>query len=266
MNFEKYAVEENIPELEASLSRLTMILEGINEAPRVSVLGKYNHGKSSLLNSLMDQDFFSVADKRETREIKSFESNGIQWVDAPGLGADLEGSDDQKAHQAASEQADILMLVHAANTGELDNEECQLFRRILRQDFCPGAKAIVVLTRVDQLSNEDLLTTVNAIKQQLPEVTIFQTSATRYSKGKAEKKPVLVEKSGISALKNYLHELVVGVRNVRSHEGIRLIQKARIELVDRLEFASKEKESLALQRLRLEAKLLKDISKALPAR
>ena len=47
---------------------------------QVAVYGKYNHGKSSLLNALIKhQNKFKVADKRETVKIESFldENNHI---------------------------------------------------------------------------------------------------------------------------------------------------------------------------------------------
>ena len=46
------------------VARLRALAEA--ERPVVTVIGKYNHGKSRLLNELIGHEAFSVADKRET--------------------------------------------------------------------------------------------------------------------------------------------------------------------------------------------------------
>lgn len=261
MNYDAYAIEESVPELVAPLKRLSSILDCIDEPPRVTVLGKYNHGKSSLLNSLMDNEYFNVADKRETREIKKFESNGIQWIDAPGLGADLDENDDDKAHQAASDHADILMLVHAVNAGELDRDECQLFAKILRQDYCPSAKAVVVLTRVDQLSPEDLAAAIAAIEAQLPGVRIFETSSARYRKSKETGKSAFLKKSGIEQLRSYLNELGRDVMDIRGREALRIIRKMRSDLCDLKGYEESEVLALNLKRKALVTQMGLDFSR-----
>jgi len=259
MIYEYRELSESTPELGVPLKRFSLIAENIDDMPRVAVLGKFNHGKSSLLNALMDEDLFSVADQRETREITDFVRDNIRWVDAPGLGADLEGMDDKKAHQAATEQADILMLVHAINTGELDREECQLFNQALRQDYNLAAKVVVVLTRVDQLSTSDLSTSISAIKQQLPDVRIFETSAIRYAKGNEMDKQVLVDKSGIPDLRSYLKEMSEGVFSLRIREAQRLIRKMRSEALSQREHYEKEKTTSEYELSHLDSQLQKNL-------
>ncbi|WP_404989833.1 GTPase [Caballeronia sp. LZ029] len=46
------------------MARLDILLG--HEEPIVTVIGKYNHGKSRLLNELIGQEAFAVADRRET--------------------------------------------------------------------------------------------------------------------------------------------------------------------------------------------------------
>jgi len=46
------------------LARLQILID--DSEPVVSVVGKYNHGKSSLLNELLGRDAFAVSDRRET--------------------------------------------------------------------------------------------------------------------------------------------------------------------------------------------------------
>ena len=57
----------------SKINHLIANLDKLQNRPnklQVAVYGKYNHGKSSLLNVLVNQDIFKVADIRETVEIK----------------------------------------------------------------------------------------------------------------------------------------------------------------------------------------------------
>jgi GTPase Era involved in 16S rRNA processing len=95
-------------------------------APVVTVIGKYNHGKSRLLNELMGAQAFSVADRRETRVLSERLHAGVCWLDAPGLEADVDAADDDHALQATWLKSDIRLFVHAAKEGELDAAERSL--------------------------------------------------------------------------------------------------------------------------------------------
>ncbi|MEV9247698.1 GTPase, partial [Klebsiella pneumoniae] len=54
-----------VPGRAHDLARLRVLAQ-VHAAPTVTVVGKYNHGKSRLLNELMGRDVFAVADRRET--------------------------------------------------------------------------------------------------------------------------------------------------------------------------------------------------------
>ncbi|MBX7021528.1 hypothetical protein EX238_25350, partial [Providencia rettgeri] len=59
------AVLAGLPQRRGDLDRLRVLRQ--KEVPHtVTVVGKYNHGKSRLLNELMGSDIFNVADRRET--------------------------------------------------------------------------------------------------------------------------------------------------------------------------------------------------------
>lgn len=88
--------------------------------PVVTVIGKYNHGKSRLLNEMIGHAAFSVADEHETFALGEHVHDGVYWLDAPGLGADVHTVDDDHALQAIWLQSDIRLFVHAVKEGELD--------------------------------------------------------------------------------------------------------------------------------------------------
>ena len=91
-----------LPERNRSLARLRAILLA-GQFPTVTVIGKYNHGKSRLLNELIGDDIFSVADKRETVTLSEHLKHNVRWLDAPGLDADVAAIDDQYAQDSITE-------------------------------------------------------------------------------------------------------------------------------------------------------------------
>lgn len=155
------------PESEPHLRRLNALLRTAAEPPRIAVLGKYNHGKSSLLNALLGIDYFGVSDKRETVDISCYSHNGVVWIDTPGLDADPAENDDQKARKVAFEIADFLCLVHAVTEGELDRSEIETFVALGRQDKTYRRKMVLVLTKIDQVDPSEVKTVKKKCRDQL---------------------------------------------------------------------------------------------------
>src|SRR5699024_11841545 len=95
--------------------------------PTITVVGKYNHGKSSLLNALVGETHFAVADKRQTRCLERAVADGVCWLDAPGLDADIRSEDDAHAHQAAWLEGDVRLCFHAAHGWDIVCAQHTLF-------------------------------------------------------------------------------------------------------------------------------------------
>lgn len=199
-------------------------------AMRVAVFGKYNHGKSSLLNALAGQgtELFKVADIRETTTIKKFEAQGVCWVDTPGLDADVSGQDDAVAMQAMVEHADVVLLVHGLETGELDAKETELFNQLVKEHSHTHC-FMLVLNQIDSLETAQIEQVEQRIAQQISGLPVFKVSARRYLQGMAKNKSVLVNKSGVN-------ELLQGVFKQRKvidslHQGrLNSIQKMRAKV------------------------------------
>ncbi|HMY00844.1 MAG TPA: 50S ribosome-binding GTPase, partial [Agitococcus sp.] len=80
-----------IPELSSEVERCSFLQKGLSDPVRIAVFGKYNHGKSTLLNAVIGKEgVFKASDARETVKNQEFfdKDRNIIWVDTPGLDAD----------------------------------------------------------------------------------------------------------------------------------------------------------------------------------
>src|SRR3546814_19830606 len=84
-----------------AIARLARLSDPVGrcEAPVVTVVGKYNHGKSRLLNELLGDDAFVVADRRATTPLSAYRCQGMRWLDAPGLASAVNIADDTLAEE-----------------------------------------------------------------------------------------------------------------------------------------------------------------------
>ena len=206
------------PERKAEIERFGY-LQGVDSKPRVAVFGKFNHGKRTLLNALIDHEgYFKASDKRETRTNSDFadEKNGIIWFDTPGLDADVTGQDDFEANKGAFVSADIVLMIHTLKAGELDKYEVEHISRLLHAS--KNDNKLLVLTQIDQITEEQQKAVVNRIKEQLPKFEPILVSATRYLKGVAESKDKLVELSGVPELKSKIQNLKSTIAQQRNKE------------------------------------------------
>ncbi|WP_254775497.1 GTPase [Pseudoxanthomonas sp. GM95] len=212
------AILSLLPGRSDDLARLK-ILARVDGTPIVTVIGKYNHGKSSLLNVLCGASAFDVADKRQTIALSEHLAAGVRWLDAPGLDADVASGDDREALTAAWQRSDIRLLVHAAKEGELDNSERQLLGQLDADDQRTRRQTLFILSQVDQLEDETHLAHVtDALATQAPHVPVHLTSSVRYSRGMEGGKALLVARSGIPALKEALQAACALVPEARKYE------------------------------------------------
>ena len=187
--------------------------------PIVTVVGKYNHGKSRLLNELIGESAFTVADKRETVDLNRHGQEGVTWLDAPGLDADVAEGDDRHAERAIWQEADIRLMVHAAKEGELDATESALIVKLQADEQAMQRRTLFVLTQIDQVANDENMQKILAeLAEQMGEQIIYPVSSVRYRKGIEQDKPLFVEKSGFPQLRQALADAVAGVPQARSHE------------------------------------------------
>lgn len=220
-----------LPEARQEIRRLEQLMSQGREA-RIAVFGKYNHGKSTLLNALVGKEVFKASDRRETRENQEFAHRGVVWIDTPGLDADVNGADDRRARQGAFELADYLLLVHNIKTGELDRYELDLYRRMVEQH--QSKRVFLVLSQIDQLQPDEGDRVYQRIKRQLPDITVIQVSALRYQRGIHERRERFVELSGMPDLLALTGQLKSGLQASRQREQTDLQSKIGRRLQQRI--------------------------------
>jgi predicted GTPase len=219
-----------LPARADDLARLR-VLSLAEEQPVVTVVGKYNHGKSRLLNELMGHDVFAVADKRETVALAEHVQPDVRWLDAPGLDADVGLADDGHALDAVWRLADIRLFVHAAKEGELDAAERDLLRTLRADQERTQRQTLFVLTQVDQLPDDVQLEKLSeAIRGQVPQLRLHPVSSVRHRLGVEGGKKLLIEKSRIPALQAALREAIGNVPRGRKHETTLLLGEIQEEL------------------------------------
>lgn len=211
---------ENIKELKekylskGDLQNIANLQKAIKENNiTVTCMGLYNHGKSTLLNTLIE-DFnhktFKTADVRETSTNKSIKHGNIKFVDTPGLNA--KKHDDKRVMDAIKE-SDINLFVHTVTTGEFVEKEIAFLSNVKKywknpEEFCQ--RTIFVVSRIDKANNEkDILNTVEKMSSQIRKIfnyepIIISVSAMRYTKGVLEKKNIMIKKSNIKVLESEL--------------------------------------------------------------
>ena len=218
-----------LPHRARDLERIGELAAG--GAPVVTVVGKYNHGKSRLLNELIRRDAFAVADRRETVALAECAHAGARWLDAPGLDADVGGEDDRHALRAVWLKSDVRLFVHAAREGELDAAERALLGELQADGRRTGRQTLVVLTQADQMADEQALRRVaEALCVQVDGAALHVVSASRHRQGIEGAKALLVARSGIPGLEAALAEALARVPGARAHEGALLLGEIRDEL------------------------------------
>lgn len=216
-------IPDECPELTDTLLQLKRLHQAGSQ-PVIAAIGDYNVGKSSLLNTLIGDDIFAVADRRETRQIARHVANGICWLDTPGLNADLTAGDDSRAHSARL-QADVLLFLHNASNGELSPKQLAQLQQL--EQLPQGPQLQLVLTRIDECSPVALAKIFARIQEQVGEHPVLSVSSQRYRAGVAQQQSRLMTLSGIPALNQQLADWIAKLSTRREQQREALIGQLR---------------------------------------
>ena len=213
-------VADRFPQKRDAAARLARLVK--QAPPTVVVLGQFNTGKSSLLNVLLGEECFAASDKRGTLNVQVEKHDGLRWIDTPGLDADVAGEDVRKAIEISSNDADLRLLVHAVDLGDLDRKETVLIAGLERERKETGRAFLLVLTRLDKVPADDRNTIIEAIRKQAPRAKIIAVSAHAWARGRRECKPALEKLGNVATLKSEVEQSLAISSAAREAERIRL--------------------------------------------
>lgn len=249
--YEKYDDINDINSLEVDLDtilnqykkNLSQIIDD-KRYVKIAVAGRMNHGKSSLLNSLIGDNIFKVQDIRETTANSRYELfEDVLLVDTPGLDANI--NDDAIAN-VAYESSNIILFVHNYNVGDFHKGELEALKRIadFHNSEAFSDRFILVLTGKDAITDQNdreliKLKLLKDIKKfcGLQNFPIFEVSNTTFMKGKSENKEKLITYSGIPTLWEYITSKIEELKPLRTKqtiEKIRNIQATAIHLFNEI--------------------------------
>lgn len=186
-------------------------IDADSKGVRIINAGVMNHGKSSLLNSLLNMEEFKAEDVRTTMinsEANWFDD--VYLVDTPGLNA--EKADDKEAYIAYA-RANMIVFCHTIKVGELRKTEMDAINAIKSlfenevtfwEHFC------LVFTFLDADTPQNASIIMNKSLADIEKYCgsknfpTFLVSNSRYKKGRTENKTPLIELSGIPKFRDFL--------------------------------------------------------------
>lgn len=176
--------------------------------------GRMNHGKSSLLNSLLGRgEVFKTRDVRETVVNKQeVYRDNVFVIDTPGL--DASSSDDEEAYEVYK-KANFILFVHNPKTGELHRQEIEHLRKInniVGENYFWRHMALV-LTFSEEYEDDQMAEIQAKIEKTIArefrqKINIFLVSNSTFEDFRNESDPdnksLYLEWSGIPELRKFL--------------------------------------------------------------
>lgn len=145
----------------------------------VSLIGRPNVGKSTLLNSLINQKIAITSNKPQTTRniiqgIYNEEGYQIVFVDTPGIHKPLNklGRVLNKEAQSLTKDVDIILLLVDAKEGIGSGD-----KKIIASLGETNSKVILVLNKIDKMSEGEILAAINTYKDLYPFTEIVPISA-----------------------------------------------------------------------------------------
>ena len=242
------------------------VARAVNEIYIVNA-GRMNHGKSSLFNSLLDQEVFKADDVRTTVENQPTawlvdETGGmsVTLVDTPGL--DARAQDDEEAY-TAYRKATAIIFVHTVKTGELHRdelEELNYIRKLFPTDEYFWNHFYLVFSFQEEVDEDAMRHIADESLRLIEEqcggrgFPVFHVSNARYEKGCKNGKQGLIERSGIPELRIALQKALVGWREDLTALTEERIERLKKEAVEDLEQLRRKRQKEGQKRYQMQRK------------
>jgi len=154
----------------------------IDGLPEISFLGRSNVGKSSLLNSLLNRKALARTSNTpgRTQSINFFLVNGrLYFADLPGYGyakvsKTMRADWGKMAEQYLAEREELVLSIHLVDSRHMPTELDRQLHEWLKVN---QKEQIIVATKADKLSNNELAKSIKTIENTLPGVRVIAFSS-----------------------------------------------------------------------------------------
>lgn len=148
----------------------------------VSIVGKTNVGKSSILNSLAGEKIAATANRPQTtrkaiKAIVNTDDAQIVFIDTPGLHKPKTKLGDTMMQTSMNSigDVDLVVFVVEAIAKEIDEQEKMILENINKLK----KKTILVINKIDLASIAECANTINLYKKEHDFISIISTTATK---------------------------------------------------------------------------------------
>ena len=186
---------------------------------KITCVGLYNAGKSTLLNAITQSNHFPTGDIPTTKKIAVFEQKGCTYVDTPGLNAN---ATDDNTTQKALEDTDLLIFVSCIQNGGLTSAEAQWLRytkQIFGSVARMKARTLFVISQYGRMEETSAENVVRKYQQDIERVLnfhlepIYPLDVHIWQSGVEQNEPELREFSEFEVFQKALNKRIDMVRN-----------------------------------------------------
>ena len=148
----------------------------------VSIIGRTNVGKSTIINSLVGEKVAAVANKTQTtrtaiRAIVNRENSQIIFIDTPGIHKPKTKLNENMIELSwgAIQDSDVILFLIEADSKEVGRGDMKILEKIKESN----KKTILIINKVDLVNKEELINLINIYKEQYNFEAIIPISALK---------------------------------------------------------------------------------------
>ncbi len=148
----------------------------------VSLIGRTNVGKSTLLNTLIKEDLSITANKPQTtrlaiRAIANRENSQIIFIDTPGIHKPKSKLSETMVDTAMSslKDVDVILFLIEATSNEVGKGDTYILEKLKEIN----KKVILIINKIDLVKKESLLNLINLYKECYDFSSVIPVEATK---------------------------------------------------------------------------------------
>lgn len=148
----------------------------------VSIIGRTNVGKSTLINLLVGEKIAAIANKVQTtrtqvKGIVNRENSQIIFIDTPGIHKPKTKLNENMIELSwgAIEDSDIVLFLIEADSKEIGRGDKKVLEKIKESK----KKTILIINKIDLVNKEELANLINLYKEEYPFEAIIPVSALK---------------------------------------------------------------------------------------